>query len=586
MNAKPGTVQAESALVNDELMQRRFELMVAQVVAVRWSFVFLIFVVAAVGWQSVPPQWVLCWLATALIVFGLRTRWLTRHAAMPKEPSREKVRIAVLWNAALGLAFGLSATFMLSLSQTMSAVLTTIVVSAAAGSVAISGPLLPVYLAFTLGIMFPFAAVWAASGGVLGIGLALLMGTFVSVQYRFARKVSQTFTESFLIRLENEQLVAQLTAARDRADASSIAKTRFLAAASHDLRQPLHALSLQSSALMLDPHADDTPQIAAAIAESIQDVSALLDSLLDISKLDAGTLQADMRPIQLSRMLEALGRSFGPWIESKGLNFELRAPQGQLAITDPILLERVLRNLVDNAIKFTPAGTITLSLTVAAEHLDLAVGDTGIGIPLDLQSKVFDEFFQINRYAQGHTQGLGLGLSIVSRLAQLLGMSVHLMSHPGDGTTVRLRLPISGLKVSHVEAAPATAPADLRGLQGLRVLVLDDEPAISLGMAKLLRRLGCEVATASTVAEALSQAASFSPRIVLADYRLGDEATGIDAIERLRVEHPGLQALLLSGDTAPHRLREASESGLQLLHKPASLDQLKRALAGLAPAED
>ena len=239
-------------------MQRRFQFMATQVMALRWSFVFMSTLVAAVGWQGVPPQWVLLWLGGALLVFGLRARWLVRHAAMPDEPSRSKVRGAVLWNAALGLAYGLSAIFMLNLSQTMSAVLTTVMVSSAAGAVAISGPLLPVYLAFTLGIMFPFAAMWAASGSLMGIGLALLMGIFVSVQYRFARKVSQTFTESFLIRRENEQLVAQLTAARDRADAASIAKTRFLAAASHDLRQPLHALSLQSSAAAARPRMPTT----------------------------------------------------------------------------------------------------------------------------------------------------------------------------------------------------------------------------------------------------------------------------------------------------------------------------------------
>jgi signal transduction histidine kinase len=574
--------EPDDAVVTEALMQRRFSLMAAQVLALRWSFVSLTAVIAVVAWQAVPAAWVLVWFSAALLIFGLRARWLSRHVAQADAPARYKVRGAIAWNVALGLVYGLSATFMFLLDQTMSAVLTTIVVSSAAGAVAISGPLLPVYLAYTLSIMVPFAAVWAATGGALGIGLALLMVMFTSVQYRFARKVSQTFTESFLIRRENEQLVAQLTVARDQADAASIAKTRFLAAASHDLRQPLHALSLQSSALLLDPHADDTPAIAAAIAESIDDVTTLLDSLLDISKLDAGTLRADKRPIHLSRMLDSLARSFAPWVESKGLRFEMHNTAGEIAVTDPMLLERVLRNLVDNAVKFTPAGTVSLSLQVQPDHFELCVGDTGVGIPADLQAKVFDEFFQVNRHAQGHTQGLGLGLSIVSRLAHLLGMSVGLESEPGAGTRVKLRLPRP-----EADAVPAAAPAVATAstdLGGVRVLVLDDEPAICAGMAALLKKLGCNVRSASTLAEARAEAAAFAPRIVLADYRLADDANGIDAIARLRADHPQLLAVLISGDTAPDRLREASASGLELLHKPVSLAQLRRTLSALVAA--
>ncbi|RCW70238.1 signal transduction histidine kinase [Pseudorhodoferax soli] len=563
-----------------ELTERRFQLMVVQVLAVRWSYFFMTAVVAAVGWQAVAPPWVLAWLAGAVLVFELRARWLARQATLVLVPAQAKVRGALLWNVALGLAYGLSALFMPSLGLTLSAVLTTIVVSAAAGAVAISGPLLQVYLAYTLSIMLPFALVWAANGTWLGTGLALLMAMFVSVQYRFARKVNETFTESFVIRRVNEQLVAELTVARDQANAANVAKTRFLAAASHDLRQPLHALSLQSSALLLDPRADDTPQIAAAIAGSIQDVAALLDSLLDISKLDAGTLRADRRPIQLSRMLEALGRSFLPLVRSKGLRFELQVIPGVVAVTDPMLLERILRNLVDNAIKFTPAGTIRMTLQVVHEELELVVSDTGIGIAPHLQAKVFDEFYQVDRHAQGHTQGLGLGLSIISRLALLLGIAVTLSSEADAGTTIRLRLPMERSDVPR-PAPEAAPPSPGPGLRGLRILVLDDEPAVREGMSNLLRRLGCEVACGADTDEALACARTFGPRIVMADYRLRDDANGIDAIGRLRKQHPGLLSLLISGDTAPDRLREAADSGLQLLHKPVSLEQLKQALADL-----
>lgn len=564
----------------EELMQRRFSLMAAQVASLRWTFLMVIIFVIALAWNAVPKQFLLGWFFTSMLVFALRMNWLNRHAKRALEPAAHKVKRAIVWNALLGLMLGASALFMLWLDQTLSAVLTTIIVSTAAGAVAISGPLLPVYLAYTLGIMLPFAAMWSVQGGPLGIGLAVLMATFVSLQYRFARKVNDTFTESFLIRRENEHLIGQLTQARDEATSASRAKTRFLAAASHDLRQPLHALSLQASALLIDPHAGDTPQIAADISKQIENVSTLLDSLLDISKLDAGTLAADKRPIHLSRLLDSLAKSFGPWVEEKnGLRFVFHNSPDQIAVTDPVLIERILRNLVDNAIKFTSTGSITMTLEKKKGMLELSVTDSGVGIAPELQARVFEEFYQIDRHAHGHTRGLGLGLSIVSRLSGLLGMGVKLSSSPGQGTTVSLQLPVDpAAEVPPIAPVLVTLASDLRGL---RVLVLDDEPAICTAMTTLLRRLGCEALSANTIAEARSLAASFGPRVLLTDYRLEDDYNGVDAVAQLRANHPQILALLISGDTAPERLREADASGLCLLHKPVSLGQLKQALSTL-----
>lgn len=583
--------------LSEALTLRCFDIMVAQVNTVRWPFVLISGVMALLATRAVPVPWVGAWLATVLLVFGLRNVWLTRQSADPDVPALRKVRGALLSNLALGLSYGLSAAFMLVLDQTTSAVLTTIAVSSAAGAVAISGTLPRVYLAYTLGIMIPFGGVWAVEGSLLGLALAVLMGMFVTLQYRFAQQVSDTFKESFLIRRRNEVLVAELTLARDQAHAASLAKTRFLAAASHDLRQPMHALSLQSGSLLRNPHAECTPVIAAAIAKEISNVNTLLNSLLDMSKLDAGTLVADCRPIHLSRMLESLAHSFRTLVEARGLRFELNLVPDQIAVTDPILLERVLRNLVENAIKFTPQGEVRLSLQKFPTHFELSVSDTGMGIPTEAQAKVFDEFYQIDRHARGDAQGLGLGLSIVSRLSTLLGMGVTLESTLAVGTTIRLRMPCGEPDAAPAAAAPdgdaGEAPAsepdeelaldaiEERLLRGQRVLILDDERSICEAEAELLRAWGCEVATACSAAEALATARSFRPSAVLADYRLRNSADGVAAVVQLRAEHPGLRALLLSGDTGPDRLREAQASGLRLLSKPVEAERLRLALIEL-----
>ncbi|MFM2449041.1 MAG: hypothetical protein RIS44_1491 [Pseudomonadota bacterium] len=574
----------DSQQLSEALTLRRFGIMVGQVKAIRWPFVLISCVMAMLAARAVPLLLVGAWLVLVLVVFAFREAWLTGQADNMRLSAARKVRGALVSNLAIGCGYGLSAGFMLLLDQTTSAVLTTITVSAAAGAIAISGTLPRVYLAYTLGIMIPYAAVWAFNGTLLGVLLAVLMGMFMTLQYRFAKKVSEMFKESFMIRRENEELVAQLTAARDQAHAANVAKTRFLAAASHDLRQPMHALSMQSGALLRDPRAEDAPIIATAISEAISDVNVLLNSLLDISKLDAGTLQADRRPIHLSRMLESIGRSFRVSVESRGLGFELNVMPEQIAITDPVLLERVLRNLMDNAVKFTPRGAVRLSMVRSAEHFELSVNDTGIGISADAQTKVFDEFYQIDRHAQGHAQGLGLGLSIVSRLCELLGMSVALDSAPNVGTTITLRIPRSDQDLP--PATPAVETSREVDLSGLRVLVLDDEPSICTAVATLLRREGCEVVTALTIAQALSTTNTFKPTVALVDCRLGGPSNGIAAIAQLREDQPDLLALLISGDTGPDRLREARDSGLDLLHKPVSPEQLKRALSDLITHRD
>jgi two-component system, sensor histidine kinase len=340
---------------------------------------------------------------------------------------------------------------------------------------------------------------------------------------------------------------------------------------------------MQSSALMLDPFAPDSPDIAVAISRSIEDVSSLLDSLLDISKLDAGTLTADQRPIQLSRMVESWGRSMGPLVQAKGLLFEFSCPPGMIVRTDPLLLERVVRNLIDNAIKFTEHGRVQLMLTFQHQTLRLTVRDSGAGIAPAQQALVFEEFYQVDQRAQARTRGLGLGLSIVSRLVQLLGMQLALESEPGQGTAVVLTFPADAMLP--VTRPPLVAAAALPSpmLNGLRVMVLDDDEAIRLGLGTLLRRMGCEVEVVSTVAQALAAAPDFEPDVLLADCQLRGGASGLDAVALLRAGYPSLRALLISGDTSVQVQALAHAQGLPLLHKPVTLAQLKHALSALAP---
>jgi CheY-like chemotaxis protein/anti-sigma regulatory factor (Ser/Thr protein kinase) len=265
-------------------------------------------------------------------------------------------------------------------------------------------------------------------------------------------------------------------------------------------------------------------------------------------------------------------------IEEKGLRILVDAPAGVRCWTDPALLLRILRNLSENAIKFTPQGHIALRLRIEQEHALLSVQDTGRGIPVAEQAMVFEEFYQVDNAERDRAKGLGLGLSIVRRLCALLGITLQLESAEGQGTTITLRVP---LEAYDAQALESPQPAALQSLAGLSVLVIDDERSVRMGMRVLLEELGCRFAEAASVEEATRQARTSKPDVILADMRLRNGETGIVAVNSVVAAVGPTPALLISGDTAPDRLQEAARAGIKLLHKPVSLPVLRAELARL-----
>jgi CheY-like chemotaxis protein/anti-sigma regulatory factor (Ser/Thr protein kinase) len=259
---------------------------------------------------------------------------------------------------------------------------------------------------------------------------------------------------------------------------------------------------------------------------------------------------------------------------------ELRLnPCDAVAHTDPVLLGRMLRNLVDNAVKYTSHGHVLVDLRVEDGALRVAVQDSGEGIPPQERERIFEEFYQIGNAERDRTRGLGLGLAIVKRIGALLGTEISLASEPGRGSTFTIRLPLSRAAPQPAGAAPEPAP-DPERLRGRGVLVIDDEPDIRVGMRRLLEAWGCRVFVCSGLADAMRMIDDHAPRIdlIMADFRLRAGESGIATVAELRRRLGPLPAMLLSGDTAPERIREAEASGLPMLHKPASAEALQRVL--------
>ncbi len=438
--------------------------------------------------------------------------------------------------------------------------------------------------------------------GLGSIALALLLGYSISLSViRPVKQMEARFNEiasgdfSRRIEVPNRDELGNLAANLNRMsdelgrlyqqlEAANLAKSRFLAAASHDLRQPLHALNLFVAQLRTETEQAERNRVTAQIDAAATAMNDLFNALLDISKLDAGALAPDVRDFPLAQILQRVERTFAPAAREKGLRLRM-VPSDAWVRSDLILLERILLNLVSNAIRYTDRGGVTVGCRRRGRRLRIEVWDSGIGIPEDQRENIFGEFYQLAGSGRSRRGGLGLGLAIVDRLCRLLDHRLELTSRPGRGSCFSVSLPLAAAPRQSVEHAIAPkAMAD--PASGKLIVVIDDDALVLDAMRGWLRSWGCRVVTAESDNSVLASLASEDrrPDLVISDFRLGDGKTGIEIIGRLRNAFSApIPAFLITGDIAPEHLREARASGFQLLHKPvgpmtlrAILNQLLR----------
>ena len=379
---------------------------------------------------------------------------------------------------------------------------------------------------------------------------------------------------------EAERAREEALAAKDRAERADMTKTKFLAAASHDLRQPIQSLFFFAHALSDKLNGHPASPLLASMSESLNGLRTLLDSLLDVSKLDAGVVSPSVTEFALGPLLERLAGEYAPRAAEAGLTLR-HVPTRRWTRSDPALLERVLRNLIENAIRYTERGRILIGCRPSGPDLRIEVLDTGIGIPEDQREEIFKEFTQLANPERDRRKGLGLGLAIVRRLAGLLGHTVTLRSTAGQGSRFSLAVPMVAARAAPKTCRPATQPASGKGL----VVVVEDDAIILLSVRALLEEWGYEVVAAMSSDEAISTLTSLGqrPDLILADYRLREGRTGLQAIRDIfGVCGVRVPAVVLTGDTDPARIAEVQQSGYRLLHKPVSPDLLRDALSSAA----
>jgi signal transduction histidine kinase/ActR/RegA family two-component response regulator len=354
-------------------------------------------------------------------------------------------------------------------------------------------------------------------------------------------------------------------------EAANQAKSRFVAAASHDLRQPLHALGLFVAQLHGKLRASERSQIVGRIEDALSAMNELFSALLDISKLDAGATTVNITVFPVAQLLAHAETTFAGAAREKKLSFTA-LPSDAWVKSDFILLQQILFNMVQNALRYTRSGGVLVGCRKRGDRLRIEVWDSGIGIPPDQHDKIFGEFYRLGEPDRDRRAGLGLGLAIVDRLCRLLDHPIEVRSTVGKGSVFAVTVPLAPADKRAIEASivPRAQPSLV---SDKLVLVIDDDPLVLEGMSGIFRKWGCRVITADSDGEALKAAAEQDdpPDLIISDYHLANGRTGIETIEWLRGEMSApIPAFLISGDTDPATLHEAKVKGFHLLHKPVN----------------
>ncbi|SFQ54746.1 Signal transduction histidine kinase [Variovorax sp. OK605] len=456
-------------------------------------------------------------------------------------------------------------------------------------------PLKPALFGYGLPMMLGLIVALAWQGDALHLFLAAFGAAHLGLTLRTGIQQNRILTDALMLRFENEALAARLGHQIAATESASAEKTRFLGTASHDLRQPLHAIALFGAALRNELRDRPEGQNAERLMRAVDALGMSLDTMLDVSRLDAGVVMPVVHPVQLDALFLRLNFTFGPLAEQKALQLRVRASRLWVR-SDPELLHRMLSNLVDNALKYTARGGVTVMARERADAVWIEVRDTGMGIAPEQSGRIFEEFYQVGNPGRDRSRGLGIGLSIVQRLSRLLAHPVRLQSRFGRGTHFRVVVPAAapqaGAAASALtEAAARPPPAGVLAGLPRRVLLIDDEADIRAAMTGLLRFHAIDVRTVADEAGAVDELARAEAEqqpfdMLLCDYRLADGADGLDAGLRLQQRLDGrVPLLLVTGETAPHRLQRVRESGVPVLFKPVVAETLLRTMSTLVSAQ-
>ncbi len=561
--------------------------------AVAIALLMITSVISYFAHDSVPMVAWASWSVAMTFLIIFRALLQSKIETDQSIPQRRRMKISLLLTAATGFTHASSFLFFPSFDIIERSVHTIMLLGLANGSISTNSGYRPFVLAYSLPIVTAVMLAWGFSdfgdeSNIVIYSVLLLNSVYYVVMYSNCISHYRLFRESYKIREQQAGLNAELAdknvaldsalnqalQARKEADLANKSKTRFLASASHDLRQPTHALSLLAGVLTRQKLDDKSMSIALDIHQASQSLQALMTGLLDISKLDAGLMVPRIESVDLSWVINRVCNEFETLANDKGLKLLFTSKHSSANTrSDPQLTERILRNLVSNAVKYTDKGLVEVGLDKTHGQWKITIKDSGCGIALQEQERIFEEFYQVGNAHRDSAKGLGLGLAIVKRLCDTLRLSLTYSSELGIGTTFSFSMPVinDDIERDDVEAQSNT-------LEGVHILCVDDEKDIRRAMSLVFELLKCSFDLVDGIEEALEASKLRKPDIILADNRLVGELSGVDVIREIRKVHPSTPALLVTGDTSPERLKVASDANIEMLHKPLTMEKLVQAV--------
>jgi two-component system, sensor histidine kinase len=562
-----------------------------------WVQSFLVLGIGLVIFPYVRPLLFFGWGALTICIETLRSRYAAHvlrrgHDIDPKRVHAVFVALAALAGAAIAVG---AVIFLPQLPILSQALFGAILLAIPAAGVAVSQSSRYMLAAYAISILLPASIAWGLLHRSQFLGEAALTTLLCVVLVLVAADGDKLLLRSVVIRHERDRLVrdleqrnADVRAAMAQAEQSAQARARVLAAASHDLRQPLHALSVYSAVLAAHPAPETLSEVSQNIDQIVRALGNLLNGLLDLSRLSAGYYVPELQDLALDRVIAGICAEYERPAAQKGLSLSHDLSSIRL-VGDAVAIGRIVRNLIDNAIKYTDQGEVHVAIHLerlgAAPRAILSVTDTGKGIPVTEQSRIFEEFYQLDNPGRDRSRGVGLGLAIVQRLCELIGATVSVESAVGQGTCFRVSMPAILSEATAFEQAPSSVAE--ASLQGKRVYVLDDELDILKSMSTLLAVWGITVTTAESpgVVDLIFERHG-APDLMIVDLRLGEQEHGAHVAERLQRAYGKFPVLITTGETSSEALRQANERNYTLLQKPIAAEVLRRAIvAAVASGE-
>jgi len=539
----------------------------------------LVAVITWIYWPWVDQFWLMLWAGSMLLLMFVRIVLVIFYGdrLVARLSAHDLQRILVLNSLLSGALWGVSGYLLFVPGKLeYQLILLIILIIKGTGSVSSIVNSLPAFYAYFPISMLPISTMFLLQKDLTSILLGTISLFFTVIVVLFGRNLNRTLLESLRIRYENAQLLEQAERRKQQAETADREKTRFLAAASHDLRQPIHALSLFIDVLERRQLDAESKSIIGQMQRSVNSLQHLLEALLDISRLDTGAVQASAETFDIREITDRLQTEFQLLADEK--NLQLRWPAMSVYIhTDPLLLEQVLRNLVANAIHYTPAGQVNVSCLVKGDRVRIEVQDSGIGIEASQQQDIFNEFYQVGNQQRDNRHGLGLGLAIVARIMALLDTRIELVSSPQQGACFAFELE-AGQKTAAMAAQKPASPVFLQQEQNRCVVIIEDDKSICDAMQLLLESWGYRTVVACDGDDLLHklQTADCEPDVIISDLQLGQNRNGVAEVELVRQAlAKTVPALIITGNIDSEHKDQIQAAGLPWLYKPVAPAKLR-----------